>query len=252
MLSKNYIKHLSSLKEKKYRDISNEYLIEGSRSVKEFLLYPNNIKAIFALKEWYNENENLINKVSETHIISYDVLSKISSFKTPNKVVALVKKQAENITLKYDDIILVLDGIRDPGNVGTIIRIADWFGIDYIICSLDTADPYNPKAVQACMGSLCRVNVFEMNLTDFFNKIPSDISVFGTYINEESIDSVVKTNKAIIVIGNEARGISDDISKFITKKISVPAYSHKLLVKGAADSLNAAIATSILCYEFRK
>lgn len=252
MLSKNYIKHLSSLKEKKYRDTKQEYLVEGSRSVKEFLLYPHNIKALFALTEWCNENAYLLDKIRVINEIPYSELLKISSLKTPNQVIALIAKQPENITIEYDNIILALDGIRDPGNVGTIIRIADWYGIDFVICSPDTADPYNPKAVQASMGSLCRVNVVKMPLENFLKNVPNDFTVYGTYIDSEPINNINKTNKAVIIIGNEARGISDETSKYVAKKISIQAYPHKLSVVGAADSLNAAIATSILCYEFKK
>ena len=156
MLSKNTIKYLNSLKEKKYRDLKNEFIVEGEKSVYEFLKYPENIKAIYALPAWINQNIEKLKLINNINEISVDLLKKISNLKTPNNVIAIVKKTHSTIDFNHNNLILVLDGIRDPGNIGTIIRIADWFGIDYLICSPDTVDPYNPKAVQSSMGSLCR------------------------------------------------------------------------------------------------
>jgi len=252
MISKNHIKYLTSLKEKKYRDLYSEYIVEGIRSVDEFLLYPDKIKSIFALPEWIEKHNTQIQNITDVYEINNDVIHKISCLKTPNQVVALIKKNNDKVEINFQDIILVLDNIGDPGNIGTIIRIADWFGIDYIICSPDTVDPYNPKAVQASMGSICRVNIIVKPLEKFFNIVPTDIPIYGTCIDTENMNFSVSNNKAVIVIGNEAKGISDNISKYVTQKISIPSYPHLNSVKGKADSLNVAIATSILCYEFRK
>jgi len=252
MLSRSQIKHLSSLKEKKARDSFGEYVVEGSRSAVEFLAYPRLIKSMYALPSWIEENKKQLEQVNDIYEVSEEELKRISSLKTPNRVVLIAQKPDPVQEIDFTNIIIVLDDIRDPGNLGTIIRIADWFGIGQIICSPDTVDPFNAKAVQASMGSICRVQIKETALEYFFKQVPSNINVYGTFMDAPAVNSLKLDNRAIIVIGNEARGISQNLSHYITQKIAIPAFEHINADGGTVDSLNAAIATSIICFEFRR
>jgi TrmH family RNA methyltransferase len=150
----------------------------------------------------------------------------------------------------FEKLILVLDEIKDPGNLGTIIRIADWFGISDIVCSNHSVDAYNPKVVQATMGSIARVNLRYTNLFEFLKNIPTDFPIYGTLLNGENIYNQTLSKNGIIIIGNESKGISDDILPFITNKLYIPSYAENLNNK--AESLNASIATAIVCAEFKK
>ncbi|HEX8515690.1 MAG TPA: RNA methyltransferase, partial [Bacteroidia bacterium] len=175
---------------------------------------------------------------------------------TPNEVLAL----CEIPVYSYDpaalknELTLVLDDIKDPGNMGTIIRIADWFGIGNVVCSLNSVDIFNSKVVQATMGSIARINIHYADLDVFIEEQTrlNELSVFGALLEGESIYSMELPAKGLIVIGNESKGISDDIQKLITNKISIPSFSHFKHSSGEAESLNAAVATAVICSEFRR
>jgi TrmH family RNA methyltransferase len=153
--------------------------------------------------------------------------------------------------VSIDDLVLVLDDIKDPGNLGTIVRIADWFGIRSVICSENTVDLYNPKVIQATMGSVARVNVDYCNLSDFLSSIDPVIKIYGAFMEGKNIHSARLDPKGIIVIGSESNGISPEVSSRITDRISIPAYSTTQ-TQNQAESLNASVATAIICYEFRR
>jgi RNA methyltransferase, TrmH family len=254
MLSKNQIKFVNSLKQKKYREEHNLFIAEGAKIVPELLASRIKVKQIFATSDFLRKNK--IDNETERFEIKETELERISTLMTPNEALALCEIPTFELDLETfkDKLTLVLDDIKDPGNLGTIIRIADWFGIENVVCSNETVDTYNPKVVQATMGSIARINVYYVNLTEFFqqqttnNKQP----VLGALLDGENIYSKQLPSSGFIVIGNESRGISEEIQQLITDKISIPSFSNYKQNSGEAESLNAAIAAAIICSEFRR
>ena len=239
MLSKSKLKYIQSLGQKKFRQQEGLFIAEGPKLVNDLLEMKNSsIQEIFALKEWIEDNKKIADSYQVVEITAIE-LEKISQLSSPNQVVAVVKKIAidENIQVK-GKFTLVLDNIQDPGNMGTIIRIADWYGIDQIVCNTQSADMYNPKVIQSTMGSIARVKVFYTDLSDWLSK-QKGISIYAAMLNGDDVTSMQKIKEGIIVIGNESKGISDDVLKLISKKITIPQ-------KGKAESLNAAVATGII------
>jgi TrmH family RNA methyltransferase len=242
MLSKKIVKYIQSLSHKKLRDEQNSFIAEGPKVVREFLLSGNFVCAmICATSDWLSENKNILQGVSPGNIyeIDEDSLEKISQLKTPNKVVSVFEKRAMDRILQLDNkLSLMLANIQDPGNLGTIIRIADWFGVDNVICSENSVDCYNPKAVQATMGSLARVNVVYTSLLTFIEKNKS-VSVYAAALDGVPVSQLKGISEGIIVIGNESHGINYELLKIAFKRITIPKYGH-------AESLNAAVATGII------
>ena len=239
MLGKPKVKYIQTLGQKKFREEEGMFIAEGPKIIKE-LLAENYVKitALYALKEWIDENKKLTGATQVTEITEAE-LQKISQLKTPNKVVAIVQQfDVEREVSINNKITLILDGIQDPGNLGTIIRIADWFGVEQIICSYDTADVYNSKVVQSTMGSIARVKIIYTNLPEWLSR-QKDIRVFATALEGENINETKKINEGIIVFGNESKGISPEILNLCTDKITIPK-------KGKAESLNAAVAAGIV------
>lgn len=257
MLSKNQIKHITSLQQKKFRELNNEFLVEGEKSVAEALVSNYAVKAIFATGDWLIQNDKLIKSFIESiQEITPEELSRISQLTTPNKVLAIatipeIKKCDESI---FDDIVLVLDNIRDPGNLGTIIRTADWFGIHTIVCSEGCVEAFNPKVVQATMGSVFRTNLFYLNLKEFLQSAPADIMIYGCLLDGDNIHTTHLQSPAIIVIGNESKGISEELLPLINVRLQIPSYPSTSSIEnaGRAESLNASLANAIVCYEFRR
>jgi TrmH family RNA methyltransferase len=248
MLSKNKIKYLQSLKNQKFREKYGKFIAEGDKLVRELINSDLIIEEIYSLKDWIDQTD-IPSNINVTEI-KPEELEKISNLKTPNKVVAVINiPSGENININFEtDLILVLDQIKDPGNLGTIIRIADWFGIKNIVCSENTVEVYNPKVIQATMGSISRVKLIYKNLQEFFGTIPLNIPVYGSFLNGDNIYSSELTPNGLIIIGNESKGISDELNCFINKKITIPSFS----VNKSAESLNASIATAIIISEFRR
>jgi RNA methyltransferase, TrmH family len=236
MITKNQVKYIQSLGQKKWRDEENCFIAEGPKLVKELSDAPNcRIIQIYALKEWI-DNARTNAEVTE---VSMDELQKISQLTTPNQVLAIAEKiKWEKDAVMNGNISLALDGIQDPGNMGTIMRLADWFGIENIFCSNDSADIYNPKVVQASMGSITRVRVEYLDLLPLLKK-NNDVRIYATVLNGKDITKMEKIEEGIIVIGNESKGISDDILELSNVQITIPK-------KGRAESLNAAVATGII------
>ena len=239
MITKNQVKYIQSLGQKKSRDIENRFIAEGPKLVNELLIAENcRIVQLLALKEWIDENPNAGNP-REVIEISEEELEKISQLTTPNQVLAVIEKiQWKNDPEIKGNVSLALDTIQDPGNMGTIIRLADWFGIKNIFCSTDCADVYNPKVVQASMGSISRVRV---EYTDIFLFLMenNDVRIYAAVLNGKDITKVDKINEGIIVIGNESKGINAEMLKLSNVQITIPG-------KGKAESLNAAVATGII------
>lgn len=238
MLVKSQVKYIQSLGQKKSRDESGAFIAEGPKIVSEMLQeIPAQVQQVVGLKEWLTDHAGLLKGV-EAIEISPAELEKISQLQTPNQVLAVLRKFEQVTQIKPEGkLVLALDTIQDPGNLGTIIRIADWFGIEYIVCDQDTADLYNPKVVQATMGSIARVKLLYTDLAGWLAE--QKITVCAAALEGEDITAMQKPAEGIIVIGNESKGISADILKLVTKKITIPQ-------KGKAESLNAAVATGII------
>jgi TrmH family RNA methyltransferase len=250
MLSNNRISFVKSLQQKKYRAEHGLFVAEGDKLVREYLQSTLEIEAVYASTDWLQRNGILIKSHTDSAGATEKDLSRMSSLVTAPEVLAVVR--IPEYTIKTEEcsrgLFLVLDGIRDPGNLGTIIRTADWFGVNRIIVSEDTAEPWNPKVVQSSMGSLTRVKIVTRNLEEFFAEAKHP-NVYGTFMEGESVyKSDLQTN-GFIVIGNESNGIRESLFPFITKKISVPAYNSGV---NRPESLNAAIAAALVLGEFRR
>lgn len=239
MLVKQKLKYIQSLGQKKFRQQEKLFIAEGPKLVKELLEAESSlVKEVFALKEWINENEKILVKIPVTEISEVE-LERISQLTTPNKVLAIARQFDEDIKIiTKGKITLALDCIQDPGNLGTIIRTADWFGVEQIVCSHDSAEVYNPKVVQATMGSIARKKVVYTDLKEWLAE-QKDISIIATTLDGQDISSVKKIKEGIIVFGNESKGISDDILELSNVKLSIPK-------KGKAESLNAAVAVGVV------
>ena len=238
MISKNQIKFIKSLSLKKNRVKLQLFVAEGEKIVNELLSSKFEIEHIYATKQFSGINSG---EKSAITVVSNAELSRISNLTSPNNVLAIVKvsqKELENNT----GITLVLDDVNDPGNLGTIIRMCDWFGVTQLICSNNTVDCYNPKVVQSAMGSLFRVNITYLDLATYLDNI--DTPIYGAYMNCVDVKEKEFPKQSHLIMGNEANGISESISKYITNKVSIKN------IGGNAESLNVAVATSILLHEF--
>ncbi len=241
MLTKNHSKLIQSLKHKKFRNLHKLFVVEGIKSVKEVLKSTIQVEKVFCLEEYKDEFSGNF----ERYIISENELKKISNFKTPQSVLALCRISKSDFLVKENDLVLALDGINDPGNLGTIIRLADWFGISKIICSNNTVDVYNPKVIQATMGSFTCVEIHYIDLAAFLESYSQP--VLGAFLEGQNIYQTKLPSKGLIVMGNEAKGISEEIEKRITQKITIPKIG-----KETTESLNVAVATSIVLSELRR
>ncbi|HTD93331.1 MAG TPA: RNA methyltransferase [Chitinophagaceae bacterium] len=238
MLGKSKVKYIQSLGQKKHRDEEGLFIAEGPKLLAELLASPGTkIREIYAVNEWIKENK--VSGDIAVIEVAEDDLGKISQLSTPNKAIALVEKFpiAEPVVLS-SGLFLALDTIQDPGNMGTIIRIADWFGISTILCSHECADRYNPKVVQATMGSIARVNVFYTDLASWLGT-NGDVPVYAAVLNGDDIGRIPKPAHGVIVIGNESKGVSPSVMHRINREITIPRI-------GEAESLNAAVATGII------
>jgi TrmH family RNA methyltransferase len=251
MLSKTRIKFIKSLQNKKIRDEERLFIIEGEKIVKEFLNAKVSIKMLVAKPEFIKSiHPDLLKYIDIIDEVNFETLKQISTFKTPHNALAVVNmpKYRINISEILKQFCAVLDCVQDPGNMGTIIRAASWFNIKNIVCSPDCVDVYNPKVIQASMGALLHVNVFYLDLKKILiSAIKNNIPVFGTMLEGNSIYDHKLNNKGIILLGNESKGISDELIPFITEKIMIPKFSD---AKEGIDSLNVGMAASVIFSEF--
>lgn len=244
MLSKNQIKLINNLKTKRYRSKHKLFIAEGVKVIKEFLKSDYELDALYTTVDIFSVDPEKYFMIDETQ------LKKISCLKTPQIALALFKISSETFEVEDENtaqshLKLVLDGVRDPGNLGTIIRLCDWFNVDELICSSDTVDCFNPKVVQATMGSLSRIDVSYTDLKDFFKH--NTLPVYGAFMDGEPIYTSDVSQNAVIVMGNEAQGISKEVTRFIQKRVSIPQFGNPVV-----ESLNVATATSILLNEFKR
>ena len=246
MISKNQIKFIRQLEAKKHRQREGLFVAEGPKVVGDLLRHYRP-EHIFATPEWHPTPDSLVSRFTE---VTPDELRRISFLQHPQQVLALfaIPEQHDTPLPTHDSLTLALDGIQDPGNLGTIIRIADWFGIDTIYCSPDTADAYSPKVVQATMGSIARVHIIYCPLTELLDTLPPAYPVYGTLLDGDDIYHQPLTPGGIIVMGNEGNGISEPVRQRINRRLLIPSFRQG----DTAESLNVAIATAITCSEFRR
>ena len=238
MISKNQIKFIKSLYIKKNRIKAQLFVAEGEKIVNELLNSKFEIEHIYATKQFSCINSN--QKLAIT-LVSNEELSRISNLTSPHNVLAIVSVSQQELK-NNTGITLVLDDVNDPGNLGTIIRMCDWFGVTQLICSNNTVDCYNSKVVQSTMGSLFRVNIKYLDLATYLSNI--DTPIYGTYMNCADVKGEDLPKNSHLIMGNEANGISEAISEYITNKVSIKSVGKN------AESLNVAVATSILLHEF--
>jgi RNA methyltransferase, TrmH family len=243
MLSKTQVKYIQSLLHKKFREEYGQFIVEGPKMAAEAItLSPADIINIYACAEWitsgHHFDHGLIQKTVE---VSAQEMEKISALHTPSSVLVVLRKPSFSAPPAWDGITLVLDGIQDPGNLGTIIRTADWFGVKHIICGTGTADCYNPKVTQSTMGSIFRVRLFYEDLDSFFGH-NDQIPIAATSLDGEPLRPAEKWESLFLVIGNESQGVRQAILDRAGRKILIPR-------TGNGESLNAAVATGIVLYE---
>lgn len=246
-LSKNKIKYIHSLALKKIRKEEQVFLAESPKVVEELAAYfP--CRFLAATSSWLKANPTIsANEIAE---VTQDELSRASLLKTPQQVLAIFEQPQYTLDSQVvrHSLCLALDDVQDPGNLGTIIRLADWFDIKDIICSPNTVDVYNPKVIQATMGAIARVKIHYTPLTDFIRSV-GNIPVYGTFLNGENIYGQELANNGLIVMGNEGNGISPEIETLVSHRLYIPNYPQG---QKTSESLNVAIATAIVCSEFRR
>ena len=238
MVSKSQIKLITSLGQKKYRDQAGLFIVEGPKIISDLLLSPLQLHSLFTAGFDFDISVP-VQSVSERE------LKKISFLKNPNQALAIFHIPTVD-QVHEKGLIVALDEIQDPGNLGTIIRLCDWFGVNQLLCTKNTVDCFNPKVIQASMGSIARVSVLYIDLFNFLEN--TSLPIFGGFMNAASVYSETLTENAIIVVGNEGNGVSEEIEKIITNKISIPQFG----IKKETESLNVATATAILLSEFRR
>lgn len=251
MISKNKIKQIKSLALKKFRLKEQLFLVEGDKNVSEVLDSHYQVNELYATGEFLVTNKKNTDRSQSIYEVNKDDIKKISFLSQPQNAVALcsIPPQCENIS-SPTTLSLFLDDVQDPGNLGTIIRICDWFGMDSLFCSPSTVDVYNPKVIQASMGSFCRIKIIYLPFANLMNTaIEMDFPVFGTFPEGENIYQKILPEKALVVLGNEGNGISTEVAGKVNARLSIPSFSN---TNKRAESLNVAISAGIICSEFKR
>ena len=247
MLSKNKIKYIHSLELKKNRKEEHAFVAEGHKLVGDLLgHFP--CKLLVAIHAWLERNPGV--KADEIIEVTQEELTRASLQKAPQEVLAVFEQPTYEMdaSVVSQNLCLALDDVQDPGNLGTIIRLADWFGIEHIFCSQGTVDVYNPKTIQATMGALARVKLHYCHLPSFIASL-KDTPVYGTFLDGENMYGKNLSEHGLIVMGNEGNGISDEVGKLVNERLYIPNYPPQ---RETSESLNVAIATSVICAEFRR
>lgn len=245
MISKNAAKYIKSLQQKKYRIIEKSFIVEGSKSVIELIKSNFKIRTVYATSVFLKDQKQLIyNTENKFEIVEVQEkeLSAVGNYTSNNAAIAIVETK-DNSPLRAVGFSIALDRVNDPGNLGTIIRIADWYGIETIICSTDCADQYNPKVIAASMGSFTRVSLFYTDLKQYFED--SSAPVYGAYLEGENVHRQKFTEEGILLMGSESGGIRSELEQFVNYKINIPSFGH-------AESLNVGVATAIICDNIRR
>jgi TrmH family RNA methyltransferase len=245
MLSKNTVKFIKSLHQKKYRLESGKFFVEGEKSVVEVLQSSFTVELLLVTQEFATKHATLLSgKAFEVLFVTPNQLEQLGQYQSNDAALAVVQMKPNQAFLpEKGELILALDEVRDPGNLGTIIRIADWYGIKKLIFSSHTAEFYNPKVIQSSMGSFTRVQFFYGDLAQAFQewKLP----VYGAFLEGESIHELTNPTPGVLLLGNESQGISKEVEKWVSSKVTIPSF-------GKAESLNVAIATAIFCDNFKR
>lgn len=247
MLSKNLIKYIRSLELKKNRVKDNVFVAEGPKVVSD-LMAVSAPRRLIATQEWFSSCGHVVSP--DDVVVTADELRRVSFLNNPQQVIGLFSIPHHDVAVECcsDELCLALDRVQDPGNLGTIIRIADWFGIKTIFCGNDTADAYNPKVVQATMGSIAHVKLVYTDLPALIDRLPASTPVYATSLNGDNIYSQHLSPVGIIVMGNEGQGVSPAVMQRVNRTLYIPSYHGE----SRADSLNVAVATAVTCAEFRR
>lgn len=245
MLSKNTLKFIKSLHQKKFRRQAESFFVEGSKNVTELLVSDFEVTHLLFTSEFGDQNQALISPLSaECYLVGEKVLEGLGSFQTNNAALAVARMKKPNLTTpQKGEFVLALDEVRDPGNLGTILRIADWYGIKKMLLSAQSADFYNPKVLHASMGSFTRVDFAYVDLVKVLKE--TELPTCGAFLDGANIHTLNLTMEGILVMGNESHGISPDVANYIRHQITIPSF-------GSAESLNVAIATAVICDNFRR
>lgn len=247
-ISKNKIKFIRSLEQKKIRREERVFLAEGPKLTAD-LLGHFRCRYLAATDDWLASHNTI--EADEIDTATIDEIARASLLKTPQDVIAIFDQREEktDITVIEKQLCLALDDVQDPGNLGTIIRIADWFGIEHIFCSTNTVDVYSPKVVQATMGALSRVHLHYVSLTELIGKLNKNVPIYGTLLDGTNIYTQELSTTGLIVMGNEGNGITAEVRQLINRKLYIPNYPEG---RDTSESLNVAIATAVTCAEFRR
>lgn len=248
-LSKNRIKYIHSLDLKKNRKTEKVFLAEGNKLVGD-LLGHFACRFLVATPEWISQASG-VEGIGDVTAVTEEELSRASLQKTPQQVLAVFEQPEEHIDYSVVErsLCLALDGVQDPGNLGTIIRLADWFGIEHIFCSPNTVDVYSPKTIQATMGAIARVKVHYTPLPELIQSLHENTPVYGTFLDGANIYEQPLSANGLIIMGNEGNGISKEIEQLVNRKLYIPSYPAQ---RETSESLNVAIATAVVCAEFRR
>ncbi len=245
MLTRNTLKYLQSLKQKKFRQMYNNFVVEGEKMATEIIQHQGLIlEGIFALTPWIKANHSILRNIDTiVQEISQKDLARISSLKTPNQVFVVCKVPTYELDLATinSSLTLFLDNLQNPGNMGSILRIADWFGLPYVFCSKNTVEVFNPKVIQASMGAFLRVKIISIEFSELMGNVP-DLPTFAAVLQGEDVFKADLPKNGVLIIGNEGAGVSEDITAQATHLIRIPKGKQ-----GRAESLNAAVAAGILC-----
>jgi len=241
MISKNQLKLIRQLGQKKYRKQYNQYLVQGEKNVLELLNSPLKAVDIFATQAFINTYQSQYPHAQLTEA-QEEQLTKVSTLVSNNAAIAIVNMPIAALP-KSNGLILALDGVSDPGNLGTIIRVADWYGIKHIVTSTDSADAYNPKTISATMGSFVRVSVSQVELPEYLQTL--NLPIYGAFLDGQSVHKTQFSGEGVLLMGSESHGIREECAKLVSNKITIPAF-------GGAESLNVAMATGIILDNFKR
>ncbi|WP_099292197.1 RNA methyltransferase [Butyricimonas sp. Marseille-P3923] len=251
MLSKHLTNIIQNLEKKKFREKYNLFKIEGEKLVQELFLSDMKVDTLIARPSWIERNRQKAQSYNTIEVNEIE-MGRVSNFKSLPEVIALAQipvKEHSPEEIK-NELSIVLNGIQDPGNLGTILRLSDWFGVRHVFCDHDCANIFNPKSVQASMGAIFRVNVFYLDLVEFIPRfVDQDFPCYGAFLEGENIYRTELRTKGFIVMGNEGNGISPEIERFVTRKITIPSFAHSPY---STESLNVGVATGIILSEFKR
>ena len=255
MITRAQIQHIRSLQQGKFREEYGEFIAEGCKLMDELLHSAYTPVCLCAVHEWWKEKGEQIPPGDYERIeVTPAELERISALSTPNRVLGVFKKPAAPAPpgVRPDELVLVLDELRDPGNLGTLVRIADWFGIDKLVCSPSTVDLYNPKTVQSTMGSLTRVSVSYCDLISWLDTLDPACRAYATTLDGKDLNTLSLPQGGLILIGSESHGLSEALIQRAHQKVTIPRFAHEATVTGQVESLNASVSAAILCAAFRR